>query len=279
MFGLNPLGEGLWPNWGRIWGMNSRGSTVWLAVALLVAAAPLASSQPLPSLPLVSPADDHTVVAVEVPLTGARGSGSLQVPVEGGILDIRVDPILLPGPGGTVDVEAYLAQVRLLLPTGVVVPLPSMVVRSEDRAIEGPAAQALADLAAELASLQAELETLPVLASEPDPGADPDPEPEPQQSDPVAENVSALMAQADALAAQAAWLQAMGDEAAGAAGAGVAEQGAIATAMLARIEAGLALLLDGLQLAQDKAAEVAESLPLPAPPEGPPASSSSSSSA
>lgn len=261
--------------------MLRRGLAVWLAVALVAALVPSAASQ---SLPVIAPGDDHTVVSVEVPLAGAAGSGRLQVPVDGGILDIQVDPILLPGPGGSVDVGAYLAEARLLLPSGVAVPLPSMVIRSQDRAIEGPAAEALAELADEVAALRAELEALPATLDDPEAEPDPEPEPEPAepQPDPIGENLSALQTQLEALAMEAAWMQALADEAASAAGAGAAEQAAIAQAMLGRIEAGLALLMDGIEAAQAAAQPIADSLPDapegPGLPSSPPPSSSGSAS-
>ncbi|HJQ93921.1 MAG TPA: hypothetical protein VJ874_06515, partial [Candidatus Thermoplasmatota archaeon] len=173
--------------------MASRGSVQLLAVAFLTALLPSAASQEIPSIPSlpplpIDPGSQHTVITVEVPLAGAAGSGSLQVPVDGGILDIQVDPIVLPGPGGTVDVEAYVAQVRLLLPSGVALPLPSMIIQSEDRAIEGPAAEALAELAAAAEALKLELEAMAdeiAAPSEPEP----EPEPAPEEPDPVAEQL------------------------------------------------------------------------------------------
>jgi hypothetical protein len=260
--------------------MARRAPAAWLAVVLLAAFGPSAAAQslPVPETPLVL-GDDHTVLSVQVPLVAGAGSASTSLPIDGGLLEIQVDPILLPGPGGTVDVGAYLAQARLLLPSGVAVPLPSMVIHSEEKAIDGPAAQALAELAAAVADLRIALETLDDEPAEPAP--EPEPEPESSEPDPVAEQIAALQAQAAALALEAAWVQAFADEAAAAAGAGVEEQAAIAAAMLARVEAGLVLLqkgLDALEAQASSLAPVPPALPSPSESEAPASSSSSSSS-
>ncbi|MHB1262652.1 MAG: COG1470 family protein [Thermoplasmatota archaeon] len=252
--------------------MVRRSLAVWLAVALVGSLAPSATSQSLPQTPIA--AGDHaTVLSIQVPLLGPQASGSTQVPIDGGILDLRVEPILLPGPGGVVDVEAFLVEARLLLPTGLALPLPSMVIQSEEQSIDGPAAQALAELASEIAQLQQDLESLGD-----DSEAEPDPEPEPAepQPDPVAEQVAAIQAQIDALVVQAAWIQALADEAAATAASGIEAQAAIAGAMVARVEAGLALVQQGLDGALATAGQ--EMPEAPSESESPSASASDSPS-
>src|SRR5688572_9740026 len=186
------MGEGLWFSAGDLPDMARR-ATVWLAIALAAALLPSAAAQSLPAPTPVSVSGDHTVVALQVPIVGVSGSGSASLPIDGGVLEITLDPVTLPGPGGTVDVGAYLAQARILLPGGGTLPLPSMVIQPQDQAIEGPAADALAALAAEAALLVEELESLDDESADESP---PEPEPEPG-SDPLAEQAASLQAQGE----------------------------------------------------------------------------------
>lgn len=202
-----------------------------LAVVLLTAMAPLAATQPLPVL-----APHHQVLLVPVPLDAA-GSGSLRLPVDGGLLELRVDPILLPGPGGSIDVAAYLAQATLLLDDGLRIPLPSMVVQPQGQALDGPAASAVADAAAQAALLRARLDAV----SQSMPASD-----DPQLPPAAAEHIATLQREADALVAQASLVQALADEAAGAVGPGAEGAAAIAASWIARAEGALGLLQPGL---------------------------------
>lgn len=210
--------------------MVRRGAAVWLAVVLVTSLAPSAAGQH--SLPSPLPTA-HDVIAVPIPI-GPSGSGSIQLPVAGGILDLRLDPILLVGPGGAADVQAYLAQATLLLPDGVSIPLPAMVVLAEDQAVAGPAAQALDDVLAHVAALQ---QTLDLLRS-----ASQDEEPGPADGD----DLERLRQDVDALVAEAGFVRALAEEAAGAYGPGAAEAAAIAGGYLARVEDALALIEQGL---------------------------------
>lgn len=253
----------------------ARSTLAWILVSsLLVALLPAALGQ---SAPAIEPGAEYTILTVQIPLVGLSGGGNAQVPIDGGILELEAVPVPLEGPGGEVDAGVFVVDVMYLLPSGVRIPLPSMTIRSSEQAIDGPAAQSLADLAAQIAILRAELEALATPAEpEPEPEPAPEPEPEPQGPSPIDLAIEQAQTDAEALAAEAAWLQAFADEAAGVTSEGAAEQVAIAGSMVARIMAGLELVEQGLDGIEYEL-EYAQGL-VPAPPSSSSTSSSSSSS-
>jgi len=186
----------------------------------------------LPSLPGVSIADGARVIVLHVPLSASASSsgprsGSLQEPLGSGVLDVVVSKAALPGAGGSADVGAYLVQAQAVLPTGAL-PLPTMVVESAPDGVP-PEAQSQVDaVAAAAADLQSQLAALAAMAQSQVPDSQP------------------IVDQAGALAAQAAWIQALAEAAASQGSAGAAAEAALAQAMLARVAAGLELLQQGL---------------------------------
>lgn len=218
--------------------MARRGAAFGAALLLAALLVPAASGQPL-ALPDV--AARHQVLALDVPV-GPDGRGSLQVPVSGGILDIDLVPAPLAGAGGAVDAEAYVAYVTLLLADGTSMPLPSMVILSEEVALEGPLSDAFHDLAAQAEELHQAL--LGLQAS---------------PADDLIGQVPGLQEQVAALAQQAAFIVAFAQAVADVLTDGAEELLAIFSGTIATIEAAVALLEDGI----GRVAEQAEGLPLP----------------
>ncbi|MEK6975953.1 MAG: hypothetical protein AABY18_06395 [Candidatus Thermoplasmatota archaeon] len=233
--------------------MVRRGAAFGLAVLLVAALVPSAASRPLPPI-----ANDHTVIAVQVPLD-ALGSGSLQIPVAGGILDLRVVPAPLSGAGGDVDVQAFVAQASLLMPDGVRIPLPNLVIVPEHEPLDGQPAQALAALAAAAGALSQALENATGEAAS---------QAEQLQGN-ASDQAAAIQDALAALQAEAALVQAYAEEAAGATAQatqdGVDAQVAIALAMVSQLEPALLVIEDGLDSVAAQANAIAPSPAAPDP--------------
>lgn len=192
---------------------------VFLMVLLSLAAAPTAPAQGF--LSVVQEADGTTIVAVRIPASGAALDGvTAQFPLAEGILAIEVEKVLLGGPGGSMDVEAYLAQANLLL-DGLTTPLPSLIVIPQGDPFEESTTAALQELAREMETLQVELEAAAA-------GTE-------SESDELHD--AALEA-----AAEAAWIHAMSAEAASLATSAAEEEAPMLFALVSRVESGLELL-------------------------------------
>lgn len=201
-------------------------STIALSLLVLAAAAPAALPQSQPALSIVENNEGALVLSVKIPTVDGKlpGDGSYQFPTAGGLLLVDLQPIKLPGPGGEVDVDAYLAEASFLA-DGILTELPSMLILPEEETITGPLQESLLELEASITDLSLELERL-YLAVEGQAGT------------------QAGWAEDQILTARAevAWIEAMASEAATTTGENVAEQMLIVNSLLAYVEAMLPLL-------------------------------------
>lgn len=226
-----------------------------LLLFLFLAQAPAASSS---VFSVVQESDGMTMIAVRFPLAGPPGADDLsfQYPLGSDVLYVDLQPVALPGPGGSVDVDAFLAEAWLVTGAGII-SLPSLIILPEEGTLEGELAEAVEELQADLVALRLEVEALAADAEEAAAGAQAE----------AAIAAQEVHDEAMALAAEVAWLQAMAAEIVGETSSGAEAQMALANAMIARIQAGLALLDPVVAHLEEELASVVP--PTPTPPTTP----------
>lgn len=204
-------------------------SATAMLLLMAAAAAPAALTQSQPALSIVENNAGTIVLTVKIPMVDGElpGDGSYQFPTAGGLLLIDLQPVTLPGAGGSVDVDAYLAEASFLA-DGVLTQLPSLLILPDEEMLTGPIHERLLELQASIDALALELEALSTEV-----------------------NGQTEWAHGEILTAMAevAWLQAMSEEASSVAGPGAEEQIAIVNSLLAYIDVMLPLveaLVDGI---------------------------------